>query len=72
MWLHYNRNVDSFLILDDEISDLDIFIGNGLLHIRNNIEEFNVDNNGLCAHHIDVAVDILNKNINQNKKIIRF
>ena len=68
MWLHYNGDVESFLILDDEIGDLDIFIDNGLLHIRNNIEEFNANNNGLCGHHIDTAVSILNEKQEKNIK----
>lgn len=63
-WLNQN-DVESFVVLDDSISDLGEFVDKEL--IRTSF--YKGENSGLCQHHIEVAINKLN-NI-KCKRLIR-
>lgn len=73
-WLLLNRDVDSFVILDDESFGLMDFVGTKLI-ILNKLPIGQMvcdmrDSTGLCEEHIELAVNILNQK-NCNKVLIR-
>ena len=64
-WLE-NKNVDSFVILDDDPYDLQFFVNNGLIKtstVNDNEMIKNMDHCiGLCENHVNEAIKLLNKN----------
>ena len=73
-WLFLNKEVDSFVILDDETTELMDFVGTNLI-ILNKLPIGQMvmdmrDSTGLCEEHITQAIDILNKR-NYSKVLIK-
>ena len=65
-WLSQNREVSSFVIIDDDCFDLQTFKDSNLIHIKNKFSF--TENNGLRKEHVDIAVSILNA----KKKILKY
>ena len=73
-WLSLNGNIDNFVILDDETVNLMDFVGNNLvvlnkLPVGQMVRDMK-DSTGLCEHHIEEAINILNKRV-QCKSLIK-
>ena len=72
LWLNQNDDIDTFVILDDDIHDLQKFKDKGLIYIKNDCQDFSVYSNGLCESHIEEALKFLNlkqSNYQKNLKI---
>lgn len=64
MYLESHPDIDSFVILDDDTSDLFWFIDNHL--IKMNFYDSQSELSGLCPEHIPLIISVLNK-----KKILK-
>ena len=75
IWLSQNENVENFVILDDETTELMDFVDDNFIILNNlpigvMVRDMR-DCVGLCEEHIEQVVDILNSKRNNNKVKIR-
>jgi len=73
LWINNHKYVESFIILDDDSYGLIDFINNGLIKTSNTKDGEMVKDmsqyTGLCEHHIEQAINLLNNKKEKNMEI---
>ena len=64
-YLKSRKDIESFVIFDDEASDLSVFVDKELILVHNDCTDFNEERNGLLKEHVLIAIEKLNKDLNK-------
>lgn len=62
-----SHDIEKFIILDDEISDLESFKDRGLIQVHCNFQDFDPSRNGLLDKHVEMAINQLNYKVYQKR-----
>ena len=71
-WLKNHQDIESFVVIDDDSYDLEMFVNKELVKTKFHdirIPLFWIDRGGLQKEHVEKAIEILNKN--DKKKVLR-
>ena len=67
-YLKNRQDIESFVIFDDEASDLLAFVDKELILVYNDCTDFDEKRNGLLPKHVDLAIKKLNNSFTKERQ----